>query len=99
MDCPSRGQAELVVRLANLGVAGDVRLPAVQEPCADLLSRIEGRMNKALARFRELAANRTRDERKQRDLVEVLQRWFVLGRQPPRDEAAAGVLEPTETEG
>jgi hypothetical protein len=99
MDCPSRGQAELVVRLANLGVAGDVRIPAKQEPCADLLSRVETRMNKALARFRELAANRTGDERKQKDLVEVLQRWFVLGRQPARDEAPAGVPQQTEIEG
>ena len=28
IDCQSRGQAELVVRLANLGVTGQVRLPA-----------------------------------------------------------------------
>jgi len=92
MDCPSRAQAELVVRLANLGIAGDVRLPAEQEPCSALLSRLEERLGKALARFKELAESRTGDERKQAEIVAVLERWFALGREPAKPDA------PPETE-
>ncbi len=38
-------------------------------------------MDKALARFRELAESRTSDERVREQLAEVLQRWFVQGRE------------------
>jgi hypothetical protein len=90
MDCPSRGQAELVARLANLGIAGDMRLPVEQEPCLAVLERVENRLAKALARFHELAESRTDDERVQGQLVEVLERWFVLGRESAKPD---GLLE------
>jgi len=84
MNCQSRGQAELVTFLANLGVSGEVRVPAALEPCYKVLSRAETRIKKARARFRELARSRTGDERVQEQLVEVLERWFVLGREPAK---------------
>ena len=37
-------------------------------------------MEAAMARFKELAESRTGDERVQDQLVEVLARWFVVGR-------------------
>ena len=42
------------------------------------------RMDKALARFRELAESRTSDERVREQLGEVLERWFVFGREANR---------------
>jgi hypothetical protein len=81
LDCQSRGQAELILRLANLGVSGNVRMPAALDPCFKLLDRINVRMAKALDRFGELAGSRTSDERRQKELMEVLERWFVLGRE------------------
>ena len=84
MDCQSRGQAELVVRLANLGIDGEVKLPAKLDACFRLLVRVEERLEKARARFRELAESRTGDERVQRQLMEVVERWFVLGREAAR---------------
>ena len=36
VDCPSHGQAELILRLANLGVSGKVSLPADNAPCFKL---------------------------------------------------------------
>jgi hypothetical protein len=81
VDCPSHAQAELIVRLANLGVSGKVKLPADTDPCFKLLDRVNVRQNKALARFRELAESRTSDERVREELVEVVERWFVLGRE------------------
>ncbi|MBM4029405.1 MAG: hypothetical protein FJ280_29015 [Planctomycetes bacterium] len=87
VDCPSHAQAELIVRLANLGVSGKVKLPADTAPCFKLLDRVNVRMEKALARFRELAESRTGDERVRQQLAEVLLRWFVQGREAPKPTA------------
>jgi hypothetical protein len=92
VDCPSRGQAELVARLANLGVSGEVKIPARLDPCFKLLARADERLEKARARFKELAESRTGDERVQGQLVELLERWFVLGREVPKPD------EPPEAE-
>ncbi|MCU0913454.1 MAG: N-6 DNA methylase [Planctomycetes bacterium] len=84
VDCPSHAQAELIVRLANLGVSGRVTLPADTDPCFKLLDRVNVRLEKALARFRELAESRTGDERVREQIVETVERWFVLGREVPQ---------------
>jgi hypothetical protein len=81
VDCSSHGQAELIVRIANLGVSGKVQVPADLGPCLKLLDRINVRIDKAIARFTELAESRTGDERVRQQLIEVLERWFVLGRE------------------
>jgi methylase of polypeptide subunit release factors len=81
VECQSRGQAELVVRLANLGISGDAKIPASVEACIKLLDRINVRIDNANIRFKELADSRTGDERVRQQLVEVLERWFVLGRE------------------
>jgi hypothetical protein len=81
LDCHSHGQAELVARLANLGLSGEVKLPADSAPCIEALARVNQRVEKAVARFKELAESRTSDERIQEQLMEVLGRWFVLGRE------------------
>jgi hypothetical protein len=92
MDCPSRGQAELVTRLANLGISGEVTMPAELGPCFKLLDRVNGRLEKTAARFEELAESRTSDDRIREQLMEVLERWFVLGREGAKPAA------PPETE-
>jgi methylase of polypeptide subunit release factors len=81
MACQSRGQAGLIVRLANLGISGEVKMPADLAACMKLLDRINVRMEKAAVRFKELAESRTSDERVRQQLMEVLERWFVLGRE------------------
>ncbi len=80
IDCQSRGQAELIVRLANLGITGEVKLPADSAPCIKLLERVDRRIEGAAARFKELAESRTGDDRVRQQLMEVLEGWFVLGR-------------------
>lgn len=83
VDCRSRGQAELVSRLANLGVVGEVKMPAELAPCFKLLDRMNRRLDIAAVRFKELTESRTGDDRVRQQLAEVLERWFVLGREPP----------------
>ena len=98
IDCQSRGQAELVVRLANLGIVGQVRLPAGMAPCLKLLDRVDRRIERAKARFKELAESRTGDERIQSQLTELLVRWFVRGRVMAKPGAIAETNE-ADTEG
>jgi hypothetical protein len=81
LDCQSRGQAELVARLANLGINGEVKLPADLSPCLKLLDRADRRISIVMERFRELIESRTSDDRIRQQLIEVLERWFVLGRE------------------
>jgi methylase of polypeptide subunit release factors len=95
VDCASRGQAELVARLATLGVCGEVRVPTAPTSALKVLERLEHRHAAALARFRDLAESRTGDARVREQLVEVLERWFVQGRgdsgtPPARDPADTG---------
>jgi hypothetical protein len=80
IDCQSRGQAELVVHLANLGVVGQVTLPTDTAPCLKVLDRVDRRVESARARFKELTESRTGDERVRDQLLEVLLKWFVTGR-------------------
>ena len=67
-----------------LGVSGDVRLPTALAPAMKLLDRVNVRLAKATARFKELAESRTGDERVREQLMEALERWFVLGRGGPK---------------
>ncbi len=87
VNCQSRGQAELVACLANLGVSGEVKMPAQLAPCIKLLQRVNERMDKARARFKELAESRTGDEQVRGQLMEVLERWFAVGREGPGPSA------------
>ena len=80
VDCPSQGQAELIVRIAELGVAGWIKLPAKQESCIELHRELAERIHVARTRFNELAESRTSDPRLQAQIIDQLMRWFVLGR-------------------
>jgi hypothetical protein len=85
MICRSREEAELVKYLANLGVHGAINLPQKASACARLREEIEARISLAKSRFEELAQTRTSLEEKQEEVVELLLRWFVLGRAVARN--------------
>lgn len=80
VDCPSKAQAELIVRIAELGVAGWIKLPAKQDSCVELHRELTERIHAARTRFIELAESRTSDPRLQAQIIDLLMRWFVLGR-------------------
>ncbi len=97
LEYESRGQAELVARLANLGVSGEVKTPAELHACFRLTARIDERLAKARERFQELVQSRTGDERVREQLMEVLERWFVMGREAARS-ANSGSERPDEAD-
>ncbi|MEX2141711.1 MAG: N-6 DNA methylase [Pirellulales bacterium] len=80
IECTNRAQTELVARLAQLGVTGEIKLPADLAPCFQLLARVNERVERAMARFTELTESRTSDEKMRTRILEALQRWFVVGR-------------------
>lgn len=81
-DFASRGQAELVVRLANLGISGPVIIPSGLHEAMRLLDAVDHRLTRAREKFEAVAVNRVgTDERLKGQVLEVLMRWFVLGRQ------------------
>jgi hypothetical protein len=80
VDYSSREQAELVALLSHLGISGSARVPDGEVNSLQCKHHVEERLEKARARFQELAASRTSDERIRGELVSLLERWFVLGR-------------------
>jgi methylase of polypeptide subunit release factors len=80
VDCASNGQAKLIVRIANVGVSGRVKVPADDASCLALLDEVDNRLRAANKRFAELAEARTSDASLQSQIADQLARWFVLGR-------------------
>jgi len=80
LDCANKGQANLIERLANLGLSGTLNVPADDSACRARLEAVNGRLVAAQNRFVELAECRTGDSRLQGQIVDQLLRWFVHGR-------------------
>jgi hypothetical protein len=93
MDCPSNGQAKLIVRLANVGVSGCVNVPADEAPSLAVLGEVDARLLAARRRFDALAESRTGDPRLQAQIVDQLLRWFVHGRAVGGAATTIGELE------
>ena len=87
VECESEEQAKLVYRLASLGVSGNLNVPKLAVACSRLLELVNARIDTARNRFQELADSRTGDEDMRQQLLSVLIRWFVLGRE--RDHGVA----------
>ena len=80
VQCRSRSQAQLIVRLAELGVSGRLKIPDSTKSANALLGRLDARVVEARSAFFELAQSRTGDSRVQEQLLDLLQLWFVRGR-------------------
>ena len=87
MICQSRGEAELVARMAELGVSGEVSVPKTDRAARKLLEMLNARHEQTVTRLRELATSRSADGKTQQEIFDLLERWFVLGK-----PAASGVL-------
>jgi len=91
----SRGQAELIARVADLGVTGGVCSPRSNEHTMKLLDAFNHRHAAAAKRLKELADSRSGDSETQEQVFKLLERWYVLGR--PAAGARAGKPEDSST--
>jgi hypothetical protein len=78
--CPSRGTAELLARIASLGITGNHVMPSDNDIALYLLERLNQRHQETMVRFQQLVESRTPDVETQDEVLNVLERWFVLGR-------------------
>jgi hypothetical protein len=70
-----------VAVLAELGVRGEVTVPAQAAACRQAVRELASRMAEARGRFEELAASRTGTPALQDRTAELLVHWFIHGRQ------------------
>lgn len=78
--CEGRGQAELLARVASLGLRGAVAIPASEQNSRDGLERLEARLTRARTEFAGLAESRGGNEKTRGEVVDLLTHWFVHGR-------------------
>jgi len=76
----SRGQAELVARMGELGVTGDICVPNDNDDAMQLLDRVNHRHAVAAKRLQELADSRSGDRNTREQVFKLLERWFVVGK-------------------
>lgn len=81
--CQSRGEAALIARMATLGVTGEVSVPKSDGAATRLLKTLNSRHERAAARLRELAASRSGDSDVQKEVFNLLERWYVIGKPSP----------------
>ncbi|MBM4019589.1 MAG: hypothetical protein FJ288_14930, partial [Planctomycetes bacterium] len=74
-------QAALAAALAELGVRGQVTVPADGGACRRAALELPGRITAARRRFEELAGLRTGTPALQDRTAELLMHWFIHGRQ------------------
>ena len=97
--CPTRGTAELLFRMATLGVSGSHILPVEHQEATELLEKLNERQELAEGKFAALVASRASDPETQEQMLSVLVRWFVLGRSLGTrsglsDETGSGIVLP-----
>jgi type I restriction-modification system DNA methylase subunit len=91
--CPSRGTAELLARMADLGVSGPQVLPIEDGPAKFLLEQLNLRHETASARLKELVESRTSDPETHNEVFKILERWFVVGKS---QRSTSEATEPTQ---
>lgn len=85
--CGTRGQAELVARIADLGVTGGIEVPRSNPDTIKLLDKLNHRHVAAAKRLRELAESRGGSEQTQEEVFKLLERWYVLGKPSARNSS------------
>jgi len=81
--CSSRPQAELVKRLAELGLRGESELPEQSERCESTLAELEAKLADARVEFETVASSRAIDEKIRAEIVNLLTQWFIHGKPAP----------------
>jgi hypothetical protein len=77
---PSRAHAEIIFKLAQLGLHGKVHLPDKESAAQVLKSKLDERLVALVEKANHLAASRTSDDRKITDVSGLLQHWMIHGK-------------------
>jgi hypothetical protein len=96
VSCRSRAQAELLAKLATLGLRGPLRLPTNEQACRDSLACLEVRLAEAQTVFQALAQSRSGDEKTRSQVVDLLMHWFLQGRGRRSAGSGEAVLQRSE---
>jgi len=73
-------QAELVSRLAVIGIRGQIAAPVEPADCRKCLRQLDARVTTAQERFAEIAALRTGTISLQQKTAALLMHWFIVGK-------------------
>jgi hypothetical protein len=84
LSLPSRAHAEIIFKLAQLGLHGKVHLPDKESAAQALKLKLDERLAMLVENANHLAASRTSDDRKISDVSGLLQHWMIHGK--PRKE-------------
>jgi hypothetical protein len=87
--CASRAEAELLYAIAEQGLHGPISVPTSEHDCAELKATMEVRMADARSRFEELAAERAGTDELREQVVDVLYKWFVNGKEETENDSLA----------
>ncbi len=73
-------QAEVVTKLAKMGIRGQVAVPQRPEECTECQKQLDARISSAKERFTELAGIRTGTIALQEKTASLLMQWYILGK-------------------
>lgn len=82
VECDSREQAELVYAVATAGLRGPVLVPVAPDACRELASELSARLSRIKDRLQALAESRAGSDRTRAQVLELMYRWAINGRQP-----------------
>ena len=86
---PSRAHAEIIFKLAQLGLHGRVYLPDKESAAQALKLKLDVRLAALLDKANHLAASRTSDDRKISDVSGLLQHWMIHGKPKRKGQTEA----------
>ncbi|MBI1762776.1 MAG: hypothetical protein HYR56_15180 [Acidobacteria bacterium] len=78
--CDTRAEAELLFAIAQVGLRGEIVVPASEKDCQRLLTELKARLEKGQTRLEELAEVRAGTQKLRKQVLDVLRRWFIQGK-------------------
>lgn len=78
--CDSRAEAELAFAIAQAGLRGEVLIPATEKECELVARSLEARLVAGASRLEELGEQRAGSDRLREQVVNILRRWFIHGK-------------------
>ena len=85
IDVGSRARAEFVSICADCGLYGELAVPAEDEECEQAIQHFHNYSTQLRTRFEALAAEHTRDTKKQKAIVNALMRHALSWRRSPSE--------------